>query len=45
LEFLSIAGWIVAGCGVLVFVVGLVMMNQRGNSEHPVAEDKRVTED
>jgi len=28
-----------------VFVVGLMMMNQRGNSEHPVAEDKRVTED
>ena len=42
---LSVAGWIIAGVGVLLMVAGLVTANSARKSEHRVIEDRHVHTD
>ena len=42
---LSIAGWIVAGVGLLLVVAGLFTANAARRSEHRVVEDRHITSD
>lgn len=41
----TVAGWIVAGVGVVLILAGLFTANAARRSEHRVIEDKHITTD
>ncbi|HVQ89069.1 MAG TPA: DUF6458 family protein [Actinomycetes bacterium] len=42
---LQVAGWIVAGVGLLLLIAGLVTANASRRSEHRVVEDRHIHTD